>query len=123
MMGAGVRLIAMMTLLASAGMVRAAPPAEASAEQVNLNCDAISYRGTIDAKTMKMLEPAHDLDKVATILSKAGYVFDRGRGMLTIALPPKTRAEIDELPPGEPIVLPSKDGGVVCVLVPSSDSV
>jgi hypothetical protein len=124
------RLIATMTALAAAGALRAAPtplaPApktEVRPESVNLNCDAISYRGTLDDKTMKELEPVHDLNKVATILTSKGYVFDRGRGVLTIPLPPKERAEIDSLPPGEPIVLPSREGGVVCVLVPSADSV
>jgi hypothetical protein len=119
------RLIATMTALAAAGALRAAPtpPAEPKAEQVNLNCDAISYRGTLDAKTMKELEPVHDLNKVATILTSKGYVFDRARGVLSVPLPPKEMAQIDALPPGEPIVLPSREGGVVCVLVPSADSV
>jgi hypothetical protein len=124
-MRAGGLLIATVMMLAPAGALQAAPkPAEESRpEPVNLSCDAISYRGTLDPATMKELEPVHDLNKVATILTKKGYVFDRGRGMLNIPLPPKEKAEIDALPPGEPIVLPSRDGGVVCVLVPGADSV
>jgi len=123
-MGRGSRLIATMTALAGAAALHAAPaPEEVRPEPVNLNCDAISYRGTLDATTAKELEPVHDLDKVGAILTKRGFVFDRSRGVLTLALPPKEKAQIDELPPGEPIVLPSKDGGVVCVLVPSADSV
>jgi hypothetical protein len=118
-------LIGTLITLGAAGALHAAAPAPslAAPEQISLNCDAISYRGTLDATTMKELEPVHDLNKVAAILTKRGYVFDRSRGVLSIALPPKSRADIDALPPGEPIVLPSREGGIVCVLVPSADSV
>lgn len=124
-MRAGGLFIAAMTALAAAGTLQAAPPKTdaPTIEPVSLNCDAISYRGTLDAATMKELEPVHDLNKVAAILTKKGYSFDRSHGVLTVPLPPKEMAAIDQLPPGEPIVLPSHDGGVVCVLTPSADSV
>jgi hypothetical protein len=118
-------LIAALGGLIATGGSCAVPPA-AKAEQVtptNLSCDAISYRGQLDPATMKELEPIHDLNKVAGVLTRKGVVFDRGRGVVTIALPPSAKAAIDALPPGEPIVLPSPQGGVVCVLVPSADSV
>jgi hypothetical protein len=118
-------LIAGFLALASAGATFAAPPAtgDKQAASESLSCDAISYRGQLDPATMKELEPIHDLNKVAAVLTKKGVAFDRARGTVTLALPPKVKADIDALPPGEPIVLPSPEGGVVCVLVPSADSV
>lgn len=117
-------LVATIIALAAPAALSAAPsPAGALPEQVSLNCDAISYRGVLDQPTVKELEPVHDLDKVASVLTKRGIAFDRGRGVVTLPLPPKEKAEIDALPPGEPIILPSRAGGVVCVLVPAADSV
>ncbi|MDO6414826.1 hypothetical protein Q4F19_10585 [Sphingomonas sp. BIUV-7] len=117
-------LLALAGALIAAGAAQAAPAPEAvKVEPVSLNCDAISYRGTLDPVTVKQLEPIHNLDAVAAVLKKKGYVFDRARGVVTIGLPPEAKANIDSLPPGEPIVLPAKDGGIVCVLVPSADSV
>lgn len=105
------------------GAQRPAPAPPPEAEPVALNCDAITFKGALDPATVKELEPIHTLDGVAAILTKRRVTFTRGKGVVTVALPDKVRSEIDGLPQGEPIILPARDGGVVCVLIPSADSI
>ena len=124
-LGAARAVVAAAALLA-AGQVAAQAPAPAAQplpEPVALNCDAITFKGVLDPATVKELEPIHNLDGVAAILTRRHVAFDRGKGVVTISLPEKVRTEIDGLPQGEPIILPARDGGIVCVLIPSADSI
>lgn len=97
----------------------AAPPAVAS----SFNCDTIEFQGQLDPATAKALEPAHSLAAAAEVLTRHKVPFKRSRGVLTATLPPAVYQGISKLPQGEPFVLPSPQGGYICVLIPAADSV
>jgi hypothetical protein len=88
------------------------------------NCDTLSIANPLDATTLRDLEPAHSLEAAAAVLTRHGVKFARSQGVMTIdSVPTKMLREIERLPQGEPIILPTDEGSAICVLRPSEDSI
>lgn len=80
--------------------------------------DQIQFAAPKDVSRLMTLQDAHSLDEVATGVQKLGLGFTRGKGVIdTGRLDPNIMKVINELPPGEPFVLPSNGQFVASVIV------
>jgi peptidyl-prolyl cis-trans isomerase C len=87
------------------------------------NVQRITFPMTVDRGVIARLGPAHSLDAVAAILSAANVQYVRSPGALDSAgLPANVVERIDDLPDGEPFVLPAENTWTVNV-VTSTESI
>lgn len=91
------------------------PNAFANREMLQL--DQIRFQASpSDVKKLEVLKQDHNLDAVAAHLTGLGIKFDRGKaGLDTAQVPTAMIKKINELPAGEPFVLPSS--GILTVNV------
>ena len=76
-------------------------------ERKRYELDQISIPQSTDRAILKQLEPIHNIDQVAALLTAAGVKFTRGPAAFDSALaPPELSQKIAALPPGEPFVVP-----------------
>jgi EpsD family peptidyl-prolyl cis-trans isomerase len=76
-------------------------------ERKRYTLDQISIPQSTDRTILKQLEPVHNIDQVASILTGAGVKFTRGPATFDSAMaPPELSQKIAALPPGEPFVVP-----------------
>jgi hypothetical protein len=108
--------------VAAAARTPAAPESTAASQQ--FDCDALAINQRLDGATLRDLGPAHSLDAAAAVLQHHNVKFQRTHGVMTVSgVTPKLLHDINNLPQGEPIVLPSGEGSAICVLRPSADSI
>ena len=80
--------------------------------------DQIQFQAPKDPKRLLALKDAHTLDQVAANVQALGLAFSRGKGVIdTGRLDPQLMNIINQLPPGEPFVLPSNGQYVASVIV------
>lgn len=92
-------------------------PSQFSGRQ-RLLLDQIQFAAPKDPKQLLMLRDAHSLDDVAAGVQKLGLAMSRGKGVIdTGRLDPQMVKIIDQLPAGEPFVLPSNGQYVASVIV------
>ena len=78
-------------------------------QRQQLQVDQIRLQPPRDASVLKSLETVHTQDGVASTLQSKGVEFQRGRSVIdTAVLPPDVVKKIEELPAGEPFVLPAR---------------
>ncbi len=88
------------------------------AQRQQLLLDQIQFEAPSDLKKLMTLKDAHSLDDVAVGLQALKLNFSRGKGVIdTGRLDPELMKKINELPPGEPFVLPSNGQFVASVIV------
>ncbi|MBW8910542.1 MAG: SurA N-terminal domain-containing protein, partial [Sphingomonas sp.] len=77
-------------------------------QRQRLLLDQLQFDSPKDVKRLLALRDAHTLDAVAAGLQQLGITFTRGKGVIdTGRLDPQLMKKINELPAGEPFVLPS----------------
>jgi EpsD family peptidyl-prolyl cis-trans isomerase len=87
-------------------------------QRQRLLLDQIQFEAPKDLKRLMDLRDAHTLDAMVVGLQKLGVGFTRGKGVIdTGRLDPELMKKINELPPGEPFVLPSNGQFVASVIV------
>jgi EpsD family peptidyl-prolyl cis-trans isomerase len=80
--------------------------------------DQIQFAAPKDPKQLLTLRDAHTLEALAAGIQKLGLGMSRGKGVIdTGRLDPALVKVINELPPGEPFVLPSNGQYVASVIV------
>jgi EpsD family peptidyl-prolyl cis-trans isomerase len=80
--------------------------------------DQIQFQAPKDPKRLLILKDAHTLDAVAAGVQSLGLAFTRGKGVIdTGRLDPSILKLINNLPPGEPFVLPSNGQYIASVIV------
>ncbi len=80
--------------------------------------DQIQFAAPKDTRRLMALKDAHTLDDLASGVQKLGLGFSRGKGVIdTGRLDPQIMKVINNLPPGEPFVLPSNGQFVASVIV------
>lgn len=88
------------------------------ASRQRLLLDQIQFAAPKDPKLLLTLRDAHTLDQVAAGVQKLGLGMSRGKGVIdTGRLDPGLVKVINQLPPGEPFVLPSNGQYVASVIV------
>lgn len=88
------------------------------AQRQQLLLDQIQFQAPKDLSKLMTLKDAHSLDEIAVGLQALKLNFSRGRGVIdTGRLDPQLMRKINELPPGEPFVLPSNGQFVASVIV------
>jgi EpsD family peptidyl-prolyl cis-trans isomerase len=88
------------------------------AQRERLLLDQLQFQPPKDIKKLMLLKDAHTLDAVAAGLQSMGLTFARGKGVIdTGQLDPQLMQKINQLPPGEPFVLPSNGSLVASVIV------
>lgn len=88
----------------------------AFAQRAQLVVDQIRFQTPANPTVLKGLETVHTQDGVAAALTKLGIKFERGRSAIdTAALPTEVVQKINQLPAGEPFVLPAQ--GIVTINV------
>ena len=108
---------------ATAASVAAQTPVGNEMTGVSMDCDAITYTGSLAPDVSAALTPIHSLDGIAAVLKRSNVTFQRSRGRLSFdAIPTPLYASISKLPQGEPFIIPNPQGGTICVPIPSADS-
>ncbi|KQX20815.1 MULTISPECIES: SurA N-terminal domain-containing protein [unclassified Sphingomonas] len=80
--------------------------------------DQIQFAAPKDPKQLLTLRDAHSLEQLAVGIQKLGLGMSRGKGVIdTGRLDPALVKVIDQLPPGEPFVLPSNGQYIASVIV------
>ena len=80
--------------------------------------DQIQFAAPKDVKQLLTLRDAHSLEALAAGIQKLGLPMTRGKGVIdTGRLDPQLIKLINQLPPGEPFVLPSNGQYVASVIV------
>lgn len=80
--------------------------------------DQIQFAAPKDPKLLLTLRDAHSLEDLAVGIQKLGLAMSRGKGVIdTGRLDPELAKVINQLPPGEPFVLPSNGQYVASVIV------
>lgn len=80
--------------------------------------DQIQFAAPKDPKMLLSLRDAHSLEDLAVGIQKLGLGMTRGKGVIdTGRLDPQLSKVINQLPPGEPFVLPSNGQYVASVIV------
>lgn len=80
--------------------------------------DQIQFGAPKDVKQLLTLRDAHSLEELAAGIQKLGLPMTRGKGVIdTGRLDPQLIKVINQLPPGEPFVLPSNGQYVASVIV------
>lgn len=80
--------------------------------------DQIQFAAPKDPKQLLTLRDAHSLEELATGIQKLGLGMSRGKGVIdTGRLDPALVKVINQLPPGEPFVLPSNGQYIASVIV------
>ena len=88
------------------------------AQRERLLLDQLQFAPPKDLKKLMALRDDHTLDAVAAGLQQLGLPFSRGKGVIdTGQLDPQLMQKINQLPPGEPFVLPSNGQLVASVIV------
>ncbi|ABQ68729.1 hypothetical protein HY78_13670 [Rhizorhabdus wittichii DC-6] len=88
------------------------------ASRQRLLLDQIQFAAPKDPKQLLTLRDAHTLEALATGIQKLGLGMSRGKGVIdTGRLDPALVKVINQLPPGEPFVLPSNGQYVASVIV------
>lgn len=88
------------------------------ASRQRLLLDQIQFAAPKDPKQLLTLRDAHTLDEVAAGVQKLGLGMSRGKGVIdTGRLDPGLVKVINQLPPGEPFVLPSNGQYIASVIV------
>jgi EpsD family peptidyl-prolyl cis-trans isomerase len=87
-------------------------------QRQRLLLDQIQFEAPKNSKQLLNLRDAHSLDDIAAALGKMGLASSRGRGVIdTGRLDPQLMSKINQLPAGEPFVLPSNGSFVASVIV------
>ncbi|TZG28024.1 SurA N-terminal domain-containing protein [Sphingomonas montanisoli] len=87
-------------------------------QRQRLLLDQLQFEAPKDNKQLLNLRDAHSLDDIAAILQKMGLASRRGRGVIdTGRLDPQLMSRINQMPAGEPFVLPSNGSFVASVIV------
>ena len=87
-------------------------------QRQRLLLDQIQFEAPKDNKQLLNLRDAHSLDDIAAVLEKMGLASRRGRGVIdTGRLDPQLMTKINQMPAGEPFVLPSNGSFVASVIV------
>ncbi|MDB5686469.1 MAG: Peptidyl-prolyl cis-trans isomerase, EpsD family, partial [Rhizorhabdus sp.] len=87
------------------------------ARRERLLLDQLQFEAPKDVNKLMALRNAHTLDAVAAGLQQLGIAFARGKGVIdTGRLDPQLMQKINDLPPGEPFVLPSNGQFVASVI-------
>lgn len=80
--------------------------------------DQIQFGAPKDVKQLLTLRNAHSLEELAVGIKQLGLPMTRGKGVIdTGRLDPQLTKMINQLPPGEPFVLPSNGQYVASVIV------
>jgi EpsD family peptidyl-prolyl cis-trans isomerase len=88
------------------------------AQRQRLLLDQLQFDAPKDVKRLLALRDAHSLDAVAAGLQQLGISFTRGKGVIdTGRLDPQLMKKINELPAGEPFILPSSGKFVASVII------
>lgn len=88
------------------------------ARRERLLLDQLQFAPPKDIKKLMALRDDHTLDAVAASLQHLGITFARGKGVIdTGQLDPQLMQKINQLPAGEPFVLPSNGQLVASVIV------
>jgi EpsD family peptidyl-prolyl cis-trans isomerase len=88
------------------------------AQRERLLLDQLQFAPPKDLKKLMALRDDHTLDAVAAGLQQLGLPFARGKGVIdTGQLDPQLMQKINQLPAGEPFVLPSNGQLVASVIV------
>jgi len=77
------------------------------AQREALTLDQIRFATPADVKKLRVLEKDHSLEAVGQTLTGLGIKFERSQvGLDTGSVPPEIMAKINQLPAGEPFVVP-----------------
>lgn len=87
-------------------------------QRQRLLLDQLQFDAPKDVKRLLALRDAHTLDAVGAGLTQLGITFTRGKGVIdTGRLDPQLMKKINELPAGEPFILPSNGQFVASVII------
>ena len=87
-------------------------------QRQQLLLDQIQFQAPRDVNKLMTLKDSHSLDDIAAGLEKLKLNYSRGKGVIdTGRLDPQLMKKINELPQGEPFVLPSNGQFVASVIV------
>lgn len=87
-------------------------------QRQQLLLDQIQFQAPRDVRKLMTLKDAHNLDDIARGLEALKLNYSRGKGVIdTGRLDPQLMRRINDLPPGEPFVLPSNGQFVASVIV------
>ena len=87
-------------------------------QRQQLLLDQIQFQAPRDVNKLMTLKDSHSLDDIAAGLEKLKLNYSRGKGVIdTGRLDPQLMRKINELPAGEPFVLPSNGQFVASVIV------
>jgi len=87
-------------------------------QRQQLLLDQIQFQAPRDLNKLMTLKDAHNLDDIAAGLQRLKLNYSRGKGVIdTGRLDPQLMRRINELPAGEPFVLPSNGQFVASVIV------
>jgi len=82
-----------------------------------LTLDQIRFTLPADPSRLRALESAKTMEQVMTVLSGLGVRFERGQQMLdTAQVPPQMMQQLNNLPAGEPFIVPSAPIASVSVI-------
>ncbi len=88
------------------------------AQRQRLLLDQVQFEAPKDINRLMDLRNAHSLEDMVVGLQKLGVAFTRGKGVIdTGRLDPQLMQKIDQLPAGEPFVLPSNGQFVASVII------